>query len=99
MQFVVRIDAIKAAIVPDEYSERFSVLGELAIVSADSLVGSMLLHKGTTRGRSEFVCELSPELAKQSSMTIRVTLFERDGMATIGGGHVFNVALGGFLPK
>ena len=102
IEFVVRIRPEEAANAGELYRGRVKTIGHLTISSADALLATMLVHQGSDKesGKqvAEYRFELSRQLAKHSVFSLSLSLFEKDGMPTIGGGKALQIHLDGFLP-
>jgi hypothetical protein len=102
IEFIIRIRPEEAAHAGELYRGRVKAIGHLTISSADAPLATMLVHQGSDKesGKqvAEYRFELSRQLAKYSIFSLSLSLFEKNGMSTIGGGHAFKIHLDGFLP-
>jgi hypothetical protein len=101
IQFDVYVDS--DAIARNElYKGRARANAVLKIATANEQIASVVVHgspegKGTRRTWYQF--SMAPSAAKTSELQLGVSLYEKDGMPTLGGGHSMQIYLVGFEPK
>jgi hypothetical protein len=99
IQFDVAIDAEKIANAGELYKDRATAQAFLKIDLADQPVAWAALHGGKEGRLTSYQFRLSPAAAKSSELQLGVSLFEKDGFATLGGGVSLQIFLAGFEPK
>ena len=99
IQFDVTIDAEKIANAGELYKDRAHAQAFLKIDLADQPVAWVSLHGGKEGRLTSYQFRVSPAAAKSSELQLGVSLFEKDGFATVGGGVSMQIFLAGFEPK
>jgi hypothetical protein len=99
VQFDVTIDAEKIAHAGELYKDRAHAQAFLKIDLADQPVAWAALHGGKEGRLTSYQFRVSPAAAKSSELQLGVSLFEKDGFATLGGGVSLQIFLAGFEPR
>jgi hypothetical protein len=101
IQFDVYVDS--DAIANNElYKGRARAKAVLKIATAQEQIASVVVHgspEGKGGGRTWYQFTIAPSAAKTSELQLGVSLYEKDGMPTLGGGHSMQIYLVGFQPK
>jgi hypothetical protein len=84
--------------VPDSYQGRVKAFGELLLKSGEATLAVSKLESTQKNGVFTFTFELAPEAFRNSELTLTSQLYEKDGMATLGGGMICRLHLEGFQP-
>jgi hypothetical protein len=99
IQFDVTVDAEKIANAGELYKDRAHPQAFLKIDLADQPVAWVTLHGGKEGRLTSYQFRVSPAAARSSELQLGVSLFEKDGFATLGGGVSMQIYLSGFEPK
>ena len=99
IQFDVYVDAEQIAHAGELYKGRVKARAILKIATAEAQIASVVVHGSVERERTWYQFSISPSAAKSSELGLGVSLFEKDGIPTIGGGVGMQVRLAGFVPK
>jgi hypothetical protein len=101
IQFDVYVDS--DAIASNElYKGRARANAVLRITTAQEQIASVVVHgspEGKGGRRTWYQFSIAPSAAKTSELQLGVSLYEKDGMPTLGGGHSMQIYLAGFEPK
>ena len=101
IQFGVYVDS--DAIASNElYKGRARANAVLKIATAQGQIASVVVHgspEGKGGRRTWYQFSIAPSAAKTSELQLGVSLYEKDGMPTLGGGHSMRIYLAGFEPK
>ena len=98
IEFDVDVNAEKLAHAGDLYKGRVKANAFLSVATPEEQVAWVSLHGAVEGPRTRYHFRISPSAAKSSELQIGVHLFEKDGMATIGGGVSMQIFLAGFAP-
>jgi hypothetical protein len=97
--FDVEVDPEEVARAGELYKGRVAANALLDVAVPGQKIASTTLH-GETKGRStRYQFRISPVAAKTSELNLGVSLHEKNGMVTVGGGVSMKIQLGGFEPK
>jgi hypothetical protein len=100
-RFDVYVDA--EAIANNElYKGRSRSHAVLKIATAREQIASVVVQGSPERksgGRTWYQFSVAPSAVENSELQVGVSLFEKDGMATLGGGKSMQIKLSGFEPK
>ncbi len=99
IQFDVYVDAEEVAHAGELYKGRVKAHAVLKIATAEEQVASVVVHGSAEGKRTWYQFCVSPSAAKTSELQLGVSLFEKDGFPTIGGGVSMQIYLAGFEPK
>jgi hypothetical protein len=99
LQYDVCVNAEQVAHAGELYKGRVKAHAILKIATAESQVASVVVHGSAEGKRTWYQFCISPSAAKTSEIQIGVSLFEKDGMQTIGGSVAMQVRLAGFVPN
>ena len=99
IQFDVYVDAEEIAHADEAYKGRVKAHAVLNIATAEAQVASVVVHGSAEGKRTSYQFRMAPSAAKTSELQLGVSLYEKDGMPTIGGGVSMQVHLAGFVPK
>jgi hypothetical protein len=98
IQFDISLDAEDVAHAGELYKGRVSAYAVLQIGSDEQRVAT-ITPQATKEGKlTRYQFRLSPAMAKVSELQLGVSLFEKDGFKTLGGGHTLRIYLAGFEP-
>jgi hypothetical protein len=99
IQFDVYVHAEEIAHADEAYKGRVKAHAVLNIATAEAQVASVVVHGSAEGKRTWYQFRLAPSAAKTSELQLGVSLYEKDGMPTIGGGVSMQVHLAGFVPN
>lgn len=99
IDFDVYVDAEEIAHAGELYKGRVGAHAILNIAMAEQQIACVVVHGGTEGKRTHYQFRISPSAAKTSELQLGVSLYEKDGFPTIGGGVSMQVHLAGFEPK
>lgn len=99
IEFNVEVDAEKIAHADELYRGRVKANAFLKIATARQEIAWVNLHGAAEGKYTRYHFRISPSAAKSSELQLGVHLFEKDGMATVGGGVSMQVFLARFEPK
>lgn len=101
IQFDIYVDS--DAIAGNElYKGRTRANAVLRITTAQEQIASVVVHgspEGKGGRRTWYQFKIAPSAAKTSELQLGVSLYEKDGMPTVGGGHGMQIYLAGFEPQ
>ena len=98
IEFDVSVDAEKVAHADELYKGRVKANAFLKIATPGQEIAFVHLHGGTEGKRTSYHFRISPSAVQSSELQLGVHLFEKDGMATVGGGVSMQIFLAGFDP-
>jgi hypothetical protein len=98
IDYDVSLDAERIAHAGELYKGRVRARALLRIGTPGQPVASVTVHGATEGERTRYQFSLSPSAARDSELQLGVSLFEKDGFATVGGGVSMQVHLAGFAP-
>jgi hypothetical protein len=96
--FTVRIQPEEATNAGALYRGRVQTVVSLRVLSGNSTLAVVPVQQSPAGNTVEVQFDLANSLATASVLTIHASLYEKDGVSTLGGGRVFKIHLGGFLP-
>lgn len=99
IEFDVDVDAEKVAHADELYKGRVKANASLKIATAGQEIAWVNLHGAAEGKRTRYHFRISPSAAQSSELQLGVHLYEKDGMATVGGGVSMQIYLAGFEPK
>ena len=99
IQFDVYVDAEEVAHADELYKGRVKAHAVLKIAAAEGQIASVVVHGSAEGKRTWYQFCVSPSAAKASELQLGVSLFEKDGFQTLGGGVSMQIHLAGFEPK
>ena len=99
IQFDVAIDPEQVAHAGELYKGRVRSSAFLDIVSGQEKVAFVSLDGNTEKNQTRYFFRLSPAAVKSSELQLGVSLYEKDGHPTVGGGVSLQIKLAGFEPK
>ncbi len=100
IQFDVYVDT--DAIAANElYKGRARAHAVLKIATAREQIASVVVQGSPERksGRTWYQFSVAPSAVENSELQLGVSLFEKDGTPTVGGGKSMQIKLAGFEPK
>jgi hypothetical protein len=97
--FDVEVDREEVAHAGELYKGRVGAHALLDIATPGQKVASVTLEGEAKGKRTHYQFRISPAAAKTSELQLGVSLYEKDGMPTIGGGVSLQIHLAGFEPK
>src|SRR5688572_28135882 len=94
--FDVDVDAEEIANAGELYKGRVRASAFLNIATSEQQIAFVPLHGAAAGKRTRYQFRISPSAAKTSELQLGVHLYEKDGMATVGGGVSMQIHLAGF---
>jgi len=94
----VSVDAEEIAHAGELYRGRVRAHAVLKLATSQQQIASVTLHGATEGSRTRYQFTTSRSAAKASELQLGVSLYEKDGFATVGGGVSMQVYLAGFAP-
>lgn len=101
IQFDIYVDADPIAN-NELYKGRARASAVLKIATAQEQIASVVVHgspEGKGGRRTWYQFTIAPSAAKKSELQLGVSLYEKGGMPTLGGGRSMQIYLAGFEPK
>ena len=99
IEFDVAVDAEQIAQADELYKGRIQANAFLKIATAEQQIAFVNLRETTEGKRTRYHFRISRAAAKTSELQLGVSLYEKDGTPTIGGGVSMQIHLAGFQPK
>jgi hypothetical protein len=98
LEYDVAVDAEEVAHAGALYRGRVRSLAILKLKVSGQEAASVSVSPVNVGRRTHYYFSLAPSAARTSELQLSVSLFEKDGFATIGGGVSMQVQLSGFEP-
>lgn len=84
---------------PELYRDRVVAFGELTVKDGDKRIAISKLASTQKAGVFKFTFQLARNAFRDSELTLSSQLYEKDGIATVGGGEVYRLHLKEFQPE